>query len=164
MGLLDALTGLLSGSGTSTVRLDLEPGEAEITRAVASHRPGTLTSVGGDLILTDRRLVFTPLNVKDLTAVLTWGLGKAGAPDAAVRLVDQAGKLIDTQGLGSLSELTRVERGTAPSVLKPPTLLISGPAASWEIGILAGRRSPNFASANAIERDRMLEAIQAQRG
>src|SRR3954453_21957382 len=103
MGILDSFAGIFSGSGKTALALQLEPGEIEVTRAVASIHPGTIRSVGGDLVLTNRRLVFTPLNVKDVTAVLSWGLGKAGAPDAAVTLVDQVGKLVDTQTFAATS-------------------------------------------------------------
>jgi hypothetical protein len=57
MGIWDATKRLLRGSGTKTLPITLEPGEVEKARSVASHRPGTLTSVGGDLVLTSRRLI-----------------------------------------------------------------------------------------------------------
>jgi hypothetical protein len=49
MGTLDALRNTLSGSGTRTLQLQLDPGEIEIARAVASYRPGTPKQVG-DLV------------------------------------------------------------------------------------------------------------------
>ena len=162
LGIIDSLKGLVSGSGTRTVALQLQPNEVEVTRAVASNRPGGMTSVGGDLILTNVRLVFTPLNVKDVSAVLTWGLGKAGVPAGVTKLVDGVGKLIETQDYGSLLEISQVISGSAASLLKAPTLVISSSSGSYEIGILATRLSPNASSANIEERDRMVAIIQAR--
>ena len=162
MGIFDSVTGLVRGSGTRTVEVQLQPGEVELTRAVASNRPGGLTSVGGDLILTSMRLVFTPLNVKDLSAVLTWSLGKAGAPAEATKLIDAVGNLIDRQDFGSLSGISQVSAGASPSLFKPPTLIVSGPSGSNEIGILATRLSPSAFAANTKERDRIVAMIRAQ--
>lgn len=162
MGIFDHVAGLLSGAGKATLTVQLEPGETEVTRAVASNRPGTVTSVGGDLVLTNRRLVFTPLNVKDLTAALTWGLGKVGAPEPAAKLVDQVGKLVDTHEFGTVSSLAGVSAGSPPSLRKPPTLVVVSGAGTWEIGILAGRTKMSRDPSNAMERDRMLAAIRAQ--
>src|ERR1044072_850553 len=50
--------GLFSGDGKRPLPIEPAPGETELLREVASKHPGG-ASVGGDLVLTDRRLVFT---------------------------------------------------------------------------------------------------------
>src|SRR4051794_6800315 len=123
MGLKD----LLGGSGTRTRPLVLLEEEREITREVASARPGTLTSVGGDLVLTTKRLVFTPLETKDVVEVLTWGLKKAGAPGAVSGLPGRLGELVQPQqpgGPAGLLGIAAVTAGGGPGALRPPTLLV----------------------------------------
>ena len=161
MGLKD----LLGGSGTRVRPVSLQQGETELCREVASARPGTLTSVGGDLVLTDRRLIFTPLETKDAVEVLSWGLKRAGAPDAVSGLPDRLGELVEQQELGGRSGLRGIASATADGGggwLKPPTIVVRGTdGSSTEIGVLAGRRSLNRDKGNVVARDRMLAAIQA---
>lgn len=64
MGILDSLGGLLGGSGKTTVPIPMLDGESEIMRVIGSARPGGLTSVGGELVLTTHRVCFTPLLAK----------------------------------------------------------------------------------------------------
>ena len=158
MGVLDAARRIFSGSGTRTLPVTLEPGELEEARCVASYRPGTLTSVGGDLVLTSRRLVFTPLDTRDVVEVLTWGLGKAGAPEFGTQLPGRLGDMIRQE---QIRGVTAVDAGTDGSLLKPPTIRITGTDGSAiEIGLLAGRRNRNNDPANRRARDDMLAAIR----
>ncbi|WP_086669017.1 hypothetical protein [Lentzea kentuckyensis] len=159
MSVLDSLRSLLGGGGKKTLPLVLAEGEVEITRTVASFRPGGLTSVGGDLVLTNKRLVFTPLDVTGVVGVLTWALGKVGAPDVLSGLPEKIGDRIRLEDLGAPPG---VAAGGPPRPLMPPTILITGTnGAVSEIGVLAHRHSYNGSSANAVERDRMLAAIRA---
>jgi hypothetical protein len=160
MGLKD----LFRGSGTRTRPLVLLEGETEVLRVTASARPGTLTSVGGDLVLTTRRLVFTPLETKDVVEVLAWGLEKAGAPGVVTGLPGRLGELVQQQqlgGAGGLRGIAALASGSPPSVLRPPTLLVRGTdGTTTEIGVLAGRRSPNWSKDNVPPRDHMVAALQ----
>jgi hypothetical protein len=160
MGLRD----LLSGSGTRTRPLVLLKGESEVLRVVATAQPGTLTSVGGDLVLTTKRLIFTPLETKDVVEVLTWGLEKAGAPGVVTGLPGRLGELVREQqlgGSGGLRGISAVTAGSPPGVLRPPTLLVQATdGTTTDIGVLAGRRSPNWSKDNVPPRDRMLAAVQ----
>lgn len=158
MSVLDAFSGLFGGSGKSPLPLALAEGEVEVTRAVASFRPGGLTSVGGDLVLTTKRLVFTPLNVTDVVKVLTWALGKAGAPDFIAGLPEKLGGLVEQEDFGGL---TGVAVGGPPRLTTPPTLVVTGVGgAVTEIGVLQSRGTANFFPRNAVERDRMVVAIR----
>ncbi len=162
MGMFESFKSLLAGSGTRTLDLQLDIEEAELARATASHRPGSLRSVGGDLVLTTRRLVFTPLDTRDLVEVLTWSLGKSGTPSAATGVLNKMGDLVEKYNFGLLTSLTAAEAGSGPTLLKPPTIIVTSPSGSVEVGISSGRLSPNISSSNILARDRMLAAIQAQ--
>jgi hypothetical protein len=121
----------------------MAPGEVLKARAVASVRPGSWRSVGGDLVLTNRRLVFTPLETR-LGDMVSW---------------------LDHPPLGSqsgrLGGIADVEPGSRGWVLKPPTLvIISTTGARTEIGVLASRFAPNWSRRNRAERDRVVEAIR----
>jgi len=110
--------------------------------------PGRAGVAGGRLV---RRtspckagVVFTPLNTRDVTAVLTWGLGKAGAPGPAAQVPGHLDKLvIDRQfgGASGLRGLNSVAVGSPPSLLKPPTLLVTSiDGTVEEVGVLHERR------------------------
>lgn len=160
MGVLDSLGRLLGGAGKAPLPLVLAPGEQELARVVASARPGQPNSVGGDLVLTNQRCAFCPLNTKDLVEVLSWGLGKAGSP-AGARVVRGLGGQVNAaaaeHGLGNIAE---VRIGSSAGTLKPPTLLlVSAEGVAVEIGILSGRLSRNGSRSNETVRDQMAMAI-----
>lgn len=163
MGVLDSLGRLIGGSGKNPLPLDLEPGEQELLRVSASGRPGRLNSVGGELVLTTHRCAFCPFNTKDVVEVLSWGLGKAGAPvggKIAKALGDQVDSGASEHGLGGIVE---VRTGTDASLSKPPTLILVGAdGSSAEIGILAGRLKPNASHTNEDARDAAVAAIATQ--
>jgi hypothetical protein len=90
--------------------------------------------------------------------ILTWGLEKAGAADVSTKLPGRLGDMIRQEQIRGVSA---VDAGTDGSLLKPPTIHITGSDGSaTEIGILAGRRSRNNDSANHRSRDDMLAAIR----
>ncbi len=158
MGVLNSIRRLLAGSGTKTLPVSLDPGETEQARWVASNRPGTVTSVGGDLVLTNRRLVFTPLGTADIINVMTWGLTQAGAPDAVSQVPSQLGRLVGAEQIPGVSV---VAPGANGSFATPPTLRVTTYAgASIELGILASRRSMNPDPANVRARDSAVETIR----
>ena len=160
MGLLDGLRSLLNGDGTRTLPIELAAGETERLRVVASASPGGV-SVGGDLVLTDRRLVFTPLNVRGVVDVLAWGLGKAGAPDVIAGIPGKLREKVGDPAATELAGITAVERGGDASWLKPPTVVVTGDDGTrFEIGILAARGRANIARVNNVARDRVLTAVR----
>jgi hypothetical protein len=163
MGLLDGLRSVLGGDVTRTLPIELAPGETEQLRVVASKHPGG-ASVGGGLVLTDRRLVFTPLNVHGAVEALTWGLGKAGAPEVVAKIPATLGGLVGAPTATDLDAIAAVERGNDASVFKPPTIVVTGHnGVRTEIGVLRSRGAFNGRRDNNEERDRMLDAIHATR-
>lgn len=157
---------LIGGSGLETMAYELSYGEVEVLRVVGSKRPGKITSVGGDLVLTNLRVIFTPLNTGDLSKLLSYALGRAGVPGNIVGIVDKVQGMIGTAapiGRGALSEIASIDSGSDGSVLKPPTLIIRGTdGSSEEVGVLEGRTSPNRSSGNRIARDRFIGAALQQ--
>ncbi|MCH8572230.1 hypothetical protein LSI54_12820 [Nesterenkonia sp. AY15] len=145
---------------------ELSKGEVEILRVVGSKRPGRITSVGGDLVLTTCRVIFTPLDTSDVSKLLSFGLGKAGADGGIVGIVDKVQEMIGTAapiGSGALTELSRIEAGHEGSLLKPPTLVIHGSdGSSEEIGVLEKGLSHNSSANNRAARDRFIEATVKQ--
>ena len=162
MGLLDNVKGLLGGSGKTTEPILLEAGENEQARTVACTVKGSgLPWVGGDLVLTDRRLLFTPLNVKDVAPLLSYGLKAAGVPSVAVALVGRVQSQI-RPGATELAEVTSVTSGRSAGLLHPPTLLVNrADGESIEFGVLASRTTPNFSGANERARDDFLAQLEA---
>ena len=155
MGFLD---GVLKGH-KPTLPIELAPGETERLRVVASKNPGG-ASVGGDLVLTDRRLVFTPLNVHGVVEMLTWGLGKAGAPDVIAGIPAKLGTKVGDPVETELATIATVERGNDASIFKPPTIVVTqDDGTRTEFGVLKSRRTANFSGTNNEERDRLLAAI-----
>lgn len=140
MGLMDALRGLASGRGRGAIEVPLQPGEVLIRRSIASVNPGSPTGIGGDLLVTNQRVVFSPLDMRDLVEVLTWGLNKAGAPGGTDKAIGGLGDMVtgaaSETGLGGGGSSARA--GEKPSHFKPPTLIIeTAEGQLQEIGILA---------------------------
>lgn len=123
MGLMDSVIGLSKGNGRGAQPVPLLPGEVEIMRSPAGLRPGALNSRGGDLVMTNVRVVFTPLDVRDLGVVLKWGLGKAGAGQVANPLIGYGVKAVgDPVNVGGgLQGIAAVGVGSPATIRKPPT-------------------------------------------
>jgi hypothetical protein len=163
MGLFDSLKNVLSGSGTTTEPVELEPGEHEVTRVVACTVKGAGRAwVGGDLVLTDRRLLFTPLNVQDVAALLTYGLKKAGAPAQAGLVVGWMAAQAKQQAV-SASLIGAVEPTRSAGLLNPPTMTVHlNDGSSLEFGVLHSRRSINTSHDNVLTRDSFIDAVRGQ--
>ena len=88
MGIFDNIKGPCAWERQERPAHDARRRERELTGVVAcTVKAGGRPWVGGDLVLTDHRLLFTPLNVKDVAALLSYGLKKAGAPGAPITAV-----------------------------------------------------------------------------
>lgn len=160
----NALWRTVNGSGRETMPIQWMPGETEIIRVTASRNPGGLRGVGGDLLLTTKRLIFTPLNVKDIAAILSYGLSKAGVdsrisglPGKVAEVVGDAG----TIGPETLTGIASIEAGTEPRLFKPPTLILTATEGTrTEVGILAGRMVPNLSPRNTATRDQFILKVR----
>lgn len=154
MGIWDGSKALLFGKGKQTVPVTMQPNEQEVARVVAGYH-----QTGGDLVVTNQRVVFTPLETADVISVLTWVFGKVGAPGPIADLPGAVGKLITQQT--SLGGITAVAAGSGGGFGGPPTILLTGnDGTTTEIGVLAGRVKPNGSTANVVTRDEIVTVIQ----
>jgi hypothetical protein len=150
MGLKDLLPG-----GARAGTLQLAEGEQELLREVAAVHPGTLQSFAGDLVLTGSRLVFVPLESRKAPPVVSWRLAETETGPAT-------GKRRKPKP-SSPDVLAAVRAGRPATLMAPPTLVLTlGDGATWEIGILAGRRKANRSADNTAARDRAVQAIRGR--
>jgi hypothetical protein len=163
MSLLDNLGNLLAGSGKRTQPIELQPGEREVFRTAGAVLAGGLSLVGGEIVVTNQRLLFTPLNVSDGEALLAAGLKRAGAPEKAVALVGYFARRVNDAA--TETDVVSIREGQHGSLFKPPSVVVQGSSGrSIELGVLADPRSANAAAGNYDARRRLITAVQATIG
>lgn len=157
----DSALKVLQGSGRETLPIPLLPDETQLAVAVGSWNPGTFLSVGGDVIVTNQRVIFSPLNVKDVTSVFSWVLGEVGAQDQFGQVTDWLGKTVgDVQVVGA-TETARA--GSNARLLKPPTFVTKlADGAEHEVGVLWKRTAANIDPRNNDIRDQIVAAINSR--
>lgn len=117
--------------------------------------------VGGDLVLTNRRLIFSPLNVKDVAAVLSYGSQKFGAPSSATTVVGWINGQAKSE-VANLSNVVMVVANRSASLLNPPTIIVSlSDSRALEFGVLDQRMSLNGSKSNERVRDELLHRVQS---
>jgi hypothetical protein len=162
MGVFDAFKNLAAGSGRTTLPVELAPGEQERGRFVAGKLVGGSSLVGGDLVVTDRRVVFAPLNVTDIAQVLSWGLAKAGAPGHLAQAPIKLGELVGQPSDAGL--LMTAEAGRSGSPIRPPQVILKDADGNEStFGVVASRTSPNWARANIAARDELIALVNEGR-
>lgn len=160
MGTFDHLRGLFSGSGRTTVPISLPSGEAELHRCVACVLFGGMSKVGGDLVITNRRILFTPLNTRDVAGLLRAGLKAADAPTGASTVVGWLQGQVD-RSASSIAEVTAVGSGGDGDWVRPPSIVFQcSDGSRHEFGILATRTSRTGSRQNRVVRDSLLEALR----
>lgn len=161
MGVLENLTGLLSGSATRTESVEFDLGEVEVARTTAcTLKFGGKSWVGGELVLSSKRLLFTPLNMKDLAGLLGYGLQKSGVKGAQLA-VGWIAKQIRQEATG-LATIASARPGRSGDWLRPPSIvLVTTDGREIEFGVLAGRLLPNWSAAHRGARDEFLVTLEA---
>jgi hypothetical protein len=160
MGLLDNIGNLLQGSGKRAMPYELLPGEREQYRTPGSVVSGGLSTVGGDIVVTNQRLLFAPLNVTDVAALLGAGLERAGAPQQGTAVVGWLADRVSNAAVACL--VVSIENGRNRSLLSPPTVVIAGSdGRSFELGVTASRLSPNVSQENDEARARLIAAVKS---
>jgi len=154
----EAAQNLLRGSGREPIPVALLDGEVQIATAVGSWDPGTFRSVGGNVIVTNQRVIFSPLDVRDVSKVFGWVLGAVGARE-------QLGKGASwlTTAIGDVRPLgvTRSARaGSNAKLIKPPTFIVTlEDGTEHVIGILHDRLAMSVDPRNNDARDAIVAAI-----
>ncbi len=124
---------------------------------------------GGQLVLTNQRLLFQPLDMKVTTKLLNDGI--EFLPGNLAVFGEVVSKALDyttgyqggLTGTVPTTSIVSVGSGKGPGLLHPPSLVLTLDSGTRvEIGILTGRFSPNISSGNAAARDEMIQLIRAQ--
>lgn len=155
---LEPIRNLLAGAGADYVEVPMLDGEEILHSAVGNWQGIT----GGRLILTNRRLVFTPWDVADIATVLSWAVPKAGGPDFAPDLIDAAVKAIG--GPRVAGSIVSARAGKSRALFHPPTLIASSAdGEELEFGVLHDKLAPNIDARNEQARDEFVAAINGSR-
>lgn len=124
----------------------------------AANTRGGVALAGGQAVLTDTHLVFSPW---DLDKTRTWLfklLGTAGAPGWVGKIDELITKsrLLEPVAV-PLAEIERVEVLNRASLLKPPTARLHlRDGRHFDLGLLANARAPNLSGANNEALDHFL--------
>jgi len=163
-----SMTGVFQPPDEGYVKVPLEEGEQELLRKTAGLIQAGTSSVGGVLVLTNRRLLFRPLDVSKATKVLKESVDFL--PDGFAEVGKVAGKAIDavdgaiTSKAGGIGykAITDVRTGRGATVIRPPTLYIeTATGRTIEFGVLRGIGEPNISPRNKSHRDEMVQAIKS---
>jgi hypothetical protein len=158
-GLARNWSNLFGGSGRSSVPVQLGAGEIERLRVVAAALFAGMSKVGGDLIVTNQRIMFTPLNTTDVSALLRAGLKATDAPSGSSALVGWLQRQVD-ETAEALDDVVTVRAGDDGNWLKPPTVIFGlADGRSIEFGVLASRMSANGSAKNRTARDQLVGAL-----
>ena len=161
MGILGNLGNLLQGSGRQTEPVQLLPDERELFRTAGAVLVAGSSAVGGDIVVTNQRLLFTPLNVADVAVLLGFGLQRAGAPKAATALIGHVSDYVSKAA--TATDVVAIRDGREASLLSPPSVVIvSATGRELEFGVTASRRSLNVSPANEQARRQLVSLVQTQ--
>jgi hypothetical protein len=133
--------------------------ETEVVRGVFYGGRG---QVGGQLVVTNRRLLFGPISTELVRAMGTGGAEAAGLPGASIikAMLDAYEPLKQKQIF--LRHITGVAAGRDAGWTGAPTIRISlDTESTLEYGIVMSTRSPNPLPGNNIARDHALVVIRA---
>lgn len=160
-GLFSNAGNLFRGAGRGSVPVQLRTGEIEKFRVVAAALVAGVSKVGGDLVVTNRRVMFTPLNTADVNALLRAGLKAADAPGGSSALVGWLQRQVDGAA-AALDDVVTVRSGRDGNWLQPPTVIFGlADGRSIEFGVLAGRMVATGSSRNRTVRDQLVAALTA---
>ncbi len=160
MGIVDNIRNLIGGSGRTFVDIPLDAGETKVLDKFGTVIKHGVTWKGGQIRLTNRRLLVRPWNTTDVTALLSAGLKAAGAPSQAVALVGWV-QGQQSPGVNALDMIESVEPGGGPSLTKPPSIVVRlRDGRILEIGVLATPTTPNFSRKNVAHREDLLAALR----
>ena len=114
----------------------------------------------GTLVLTNKRLIFTPLKIGNLSKLASIGLEYSGVPGAKEVIGAVVGWI--EQSAADVPDIASVSVGRMEgSMLKPPSILVQrGDGSVLEFGIASSRFSVNITKSNVTTRDNFLRSIQ----
>lgn len=160
------MSGIFRTPSDGYADVPLLAGEQVIRRQTASV--GAPSMWGGQLVVTNQRILFRPVDVKGLAELLTEGVSLL--PDGLADLGKLVPKVLDyasayQDGLaGALptASITGVRAGRDPQMTAPPSLILGLDTGSTvELGILTSIRTPSIWPGNRTARDDTIELIDA---
>ena len=145
---------------------DPQPGESTIASAAACTIKRGVAWVGGDLIVTNQRLIFNPWYSGDLTKLTSQGLKFVPIPHAHhMTTVVGSAQRLGTQADFDSGLITAVSVGQPAGLARPPTIVVErSNGAPLEFGIARSRWTPTRSHRNIVARDRILAAAKAALG
>ena len=142
----------------ATTQIPLQDGER-----IVEHLFAKTPETGGELALTDRRLIFAPWRFTALKEMLTAGFLPV-APDPSLPEAVQERQLLSGTVMIANDRIEAAAAGRKAAHYRPPGLRITTSAGSVEFGILAGPYKRNKAPANTRARDAFVSALNAVLG
>lgn len=137
--------------------------DGAIGRWTAARTASGLAIAGGEVVLTEQHLVFTPWDMTKTRGFLVKLLSMSGVPyvgDADKLL--SASKLLEPVAV-PLANITKLSPMGRASWTKPPWARVTfADGHHLDVGILAGPRYPNKSSANDAAFDDWVSKLRAQ--
>jgi hypothetical protein len=161
------MSGIFAHKSDGYADVPLLEGEQIIRRQTASVDGKSIW--GGQLVLTNQRLLFRPLDMKGTTKLINDGI--EFLPDNLGVLGKVVSKALDyttayqdgLPGAVPTSAIASVKAGRNGGLLQPPSLVLTmDNGTRVEIGILKSKFTPNIARSNRVARDEMVQLIKAQ--
>jgi len=137
--------------------------EGAIGRWTAARTAGGLSIAGGEIILTNQHLVFTPWDMTQTRGFLVKLLSAGGVPHVGdLDKLLTASKLLEPVAI-PLTQIANLSPMGRASWTKPPWARITfADGRHLDIGILAGPRYPTKSSANNAAFDDWARKLRAQ--
>jgi hypothetical protein len=145
---------------------DPQAGESTIASAAACTIKRGVAWVGGDLIVTNQRLIFNPWYSSDLTKLTSQGLKFVPIPHAHhMTTVVGSAQRLGTQADADSGLITAVSVGQPAGLARPPTIVVErSNGAPLEFGIARSQWTRPRSHRNIVARDRILAAAKAALG
>jgi hypothetical protein len=127
---------------------------------VVAHQYAKTPETGGELALTDRRLIFTPWRFTALSQMFAAGF----LPVPADPYLSEAVQQLQSKSGTLMIELDRIESasiGRRASLYRAPALVVTTTSATVAFGILVGPYKRNRSPANTRARDAFVAALNA---
>ena len=151
------------------VDVPLGEGEQEIFRQTASYMRGGVPLVGGEVVVTNRRVVFRPIGVDTMPVLRDLGLPFLDGGFvllgrfASTTSREEPQAAASDGGIAEHDRVISVKSQRNASLLrptKPPSLVLDTESYSVELGVLHSPTSPNFSLANNAARDNAISAMR----
>lgn len=149
------LEGMLHKDPPPNSHLPLQAGES-----IVGHLFAKTPETGGELVLTDGRLIFAPWRFTALGDMLAAGFWPI-PPDSSLSVEAQHLQRLSGALMIAIGEVTVAAAGRKASLYKPPGLLVTTSSGTVEFGILVGPYTRCWAAANGTARNSFAAAINA---